>query len=657
MTSLKARRLAIVEGESDFIYQVLQKFCKFTVDDSNFRQIRKNLSYLGQNFSSVGYDGTRRIIPELLHSLLGTVKSGGLFFLGVSSLDNLVDPRKFADEDLIRFKTGSKNKVQNNFLKRMVDNIRSCSRVIYINRDNLPDLAEELSESITAAEATNQDIQPAVDPVLRQSLQEVKAGLIYGPRGSGKSTLLSALGRELICQGKKITVTGPSRQGASEVLKRIPQALFQGIDDLLHKGDLPDYILIDEAGSIPLPKLKELILKSNRIIAAGTSEGYEGTGTGFDLKLQEFLQDQNITTFKTFLHNSYRFDNDELAQLWRTIFAPAPATAPAPVTADPIPSKEITLSHICSTDLAENEDLLKQTYYLLSTNHYQTRPSDLRQLLDSPVNHLFYALNGDKVIGVLWGDIEEGNEKLLEEIFCCRRRPQGNLLPQTLIAHCGFRNACFYRFFRTIRIVIRPEQRRRGLGSRLLQFAEEEMSNCCDFFGTSFGATVNLLSFWHSCNYEAVKLGLREDSSSGLYSAVMLHTRGKLKQRVMEEWRNSFLENLLPAASWQFKDLDPLLLANLFSEKRLQMPRPTNYRKDLYSISRGLRSPELCLASVLTWIAESAEEWRNWPQKDQYLLTGYFLQHRQDISSQDREFITLRLREAIADHLDRLKEN
>ncbi len=644
MISLKARRLVIVEGSFDFIQQIFNTFCEFTVNDSNFRQIRKNLAHLGQSYKCVGYDGTKRINPEILSSLLGTVRAGGLLFLGLNNLNELPDHSKFADEDQIKFKTTKKQKVQNNFLERFVNYIKNYPDTIYLNDENfsqqrnfIEDTLESISQSSTVATIK-------INPKLLDSISTNQVNIIYGSRGSGKSTLLSALSNKLIEQGNKLIITGPTHYSVSTILQNAPDCVFTGVDELLDKDYQCEYLIVDEAGSIPLPKLKKLILKSNHIILAGTCEGYEGTGIGFTLKLQDFLEEHQLSFFKHILEGSYRFDKDCLGALWSNIFTPH-SIIPTDISLDDF--SNICFKHINSTELSKNEELLKQTYTLLARNHYQTSPSDLRQLLDNPANHLFYLIKNDMVIGILWGDIEEGNEKLLNEIFYNRRRPQGNLLPQTLISHCGFKNACFYKFFRTIRIAVLPNMRRKGLGSKLLSYAEDELKNLCDFFGTSFGATEQLLSFWNFCGYEAVKLGLREDGSSGLFSVVMLKTIGKLKKEVLNQWRDSFIENLIPASAWQFKEIDPLIIAHLFAQNSLEYPYPTNYLRNLDSLANGLRSPEHCIASVTTWIAYHVERWHLWSDTDQKLLIGYFLQHQSNISSSQREHLVELLRNEI----------
>ena len=75
---------------------------------------------------------------------------------------------------------------------------------------------------------------------------------------------------------------------------------------------------------------------------------------------------------------------------------------------------------------------------LLLLAHYQTTPSDLRSLLDAPDLALLTLWENEALSGVVLL-VREGGlaPDLAEQIWLGRRRPRGQLLPQTLLTHAG----------------------------------------------------------------------------------------------------------------------------------------------------------------------------------------------------------------------------
>ena len=115
------------------------------------------------------------------------------------------------------------------------------------------------------------------------------------------------------------------------------------------------------------------------------------------------------------------------------------------------------------------------------------------------------------------------DDKLLTLIATGQRRPQGNLLSQSLVQRSGQTAWCHYRSLRVMRIAIDPDHRRKGLGSQLIETMEAYLIEYqYDYWGTSFGFHSDLLRFWQRFNIDVVNLGLRRDKASGLRSLQLI---------------------------------------------------------------------------------------------------------------------------------------
>lgn len=631
------RKLVIVEGEDSFVSSALSKLCNFVVDETNYKTISKSYGHLGEGFNSVGYSALQRVNPEVLSSLEGMVTSGGMLVIGAKKFEELADPEKFHDEDALRYKSDRKVQLYGNFLKRMVEMISGCDCLSRINS------ASSTDELLKIKERPNKDYDLSfleLTDRMKEFLSDdqLKVLLVTGCRGSGKSTRMAFMVRELVKKNYRITVTGMISHAAKKILDYNPDIHFTGIDDIAAKELSPgNVIVIDEVASVPLPKLKELVSTGARLLLAGTTEGYEGTGSGIMLKFLPYLDMRGLKYRLNHLSTCFRHEEDSLGKLWKEIFSPGCTEERLP-DVQAVPADTLQIREVNAGDLMKSEKLLGELYSLLSRNHYKTSPSDLRQLLDNPLNRLFIITDDrEKINGVLWGICEEMKDSLVPDVFLNRRRPRGNLIPQTLVAHCGFKNAGYYRFFRIVRIVVPDALRRNSYGSTLIRYAENQLADSTDFFGVSFGIAEDLLKFWESNGYVPVKVGMKEDAASGLFSVVMLKTTGSLKLEVMQEWHDAFIREYMLSAGWQHKVLSPAAAVLLFRHGVKAEKADGAYIRNLNSLAYGLRSPEQALTHVMRWIAENTAEWTGWSDEQQEALIGYFVQHREQENRTDLE--------------------
>ena len=125
------------------------------------------------------------------------------------------------------------------------------------------------------------------------------------------------------------------------------------------------------------------------------------------------------------------------------------------------------------------------------------------------------------------------------------------IVPQSLLAHGGLRDAAFYVYRRIVRIAVRERLRRLGLGSMLLKCLSEDRESDFDFTAVSFGMTEELLRFWTSAGFTAVKVGSEPDAASGLVSAIMLKPAGSVYEPVLQNWYEHFAEKFILTLPWQ----------------------------------------------------------------------------------------------------------
>ncbi len=382
----------------------------------------------------------------------------------------------------------------------------------------------------------------AVDAVLRVARGHPRRPLVLtADRGRGKSATLGiAAARLMLEQGARIIVTGPGRTAVDVVLRHARAGLpgaragraslgyagaglrYMPATRLVSEWPDADLVLVDEAAALPVGLLESLAEHYSRIVFSTTVHGYEGSGQGFALRFARTLRQRWPQSRELHLKQPVRWAPDDPVEplFSRTLLMDA-----APAAAEAVQDAGVDAVRVQVFDrdeLAGDEDTLRQLYGLLCQAHYQTRPSDLYQLLDAPDVRVLALCRHTHVVAVAVLGLEGGFEaSLTAEVHAGRRRPRGHLLAQSLEAHAGLAGACLLRQARVQRIAVHPGLIRRGLGKRLLREAMHEAGRLdCDLIGASFGATPEVLAFWKSCGFHALWLGAGRDAASGAHAVV-----------------------------------------------------------------------------------------------------------------------------------------
>ncbi|WP_051686105.1 GNAT family N-acetyltransferase [Rheinheimera texasensis] len=388
-------------------------------------------------------------------------------------------------------------------------------------------------------------------------------------RGRGKSAALGLAAAQLQQAGKtKLIITAPqpaAAQVALEICQRrlgedTPSLLqFWPVDRLLAEQPSADLLLIDEAAAIPAPQLQALTESYSRVVFATTEHGYEGTGRGFQLRFQQYLQQHRPGWRKLVLQQPIRYGRqDPLEQLiFRSFLLDDPDTSAVTSSTSALQSHRYS-----AMSLAEQPALLQQVFRLACLAHYQTSVRDLWALLDDP-SLLVFTLQQEDIVVAVAVVSQEGQlpPQLLPDIYQGKRRVQGHLAAQSLIYHCLWPEAGTRQIWRVQRLIVRPDLQRQRLGRGLLNFISSEAGAAgVDLMATSFGATPALAGFWQSAGYVAVKLSTVPDQSSNEYSVLMLKQLNQSEATEIGALQQYFGQNLWQQADIIWSRLDPLLL-------------------------------------------------------------------------------------------------
>lgn len=601
---------------------------------------------LGSDLNLLVYDAHCGFDPDGFGAATGAIRGGGLLLLLTPPLadwPDLVDPQA----ERIAVWPNTAASVGGRFLRRLARLLGSGPGLIHLaqaaagsissaqsfvsdssgvtreSNDSGRTSAESDPDPAEPAEPATSDQDRAIAAVLAVAHGRARRPLVIrAHRGRGKSAALGlAAGRLLGERPLRILVTAPRRLAADALFKHAAAVLgghigtsapdaetgttphkttppkadragqgraagslaFVSPADLAAETPTADLLLIDEAAGIPAPILETLLARYPRVVFATTVHGYEGTGRGFDVRFRDTLDRLTPSWREVSLETPIRWapgDPLEALTFRALLLDAAPATAEDLSEADPA---DIRCERLDRDALVRDEKTLRELFGLLVLAHYQTRPMDLRMLLDGP-NVRIYALRWrHHVVATLLAAEEGGfaDPALCEAIFMGRRRPRGHLLPQTLSTHAGLAEAPALRYLRVIRIAVHPALARRGLGRRLLRrLARDGRAEGVDLLGASFGATPGLIRFWDRCGFRPVQMGTSRNAASGEHALVVLR-RLNAHGRRFAAGAEARLESRLPVLlAGPLRTLDPVTVVALVAAIRTEPDPPGAQSQD-----------------------------------------------------------------------------
>ncbi|PQJ61783.1 tRNA(Met) cytidine acetyltransferase TmcA [Photobacterium angustum] len=582
------RRLVIVEGDLRWATQITQLFSEHysamlwagedapeSIVHCHFKTAKK---WLGQETDCIAINAHHGIDANVIGALSGTIKGGGVMLLLLPlgwKCDANISP----------------------FMKRLSLLCAEPDVITLSQNTNIPVFKPWICQSHSNVDFASsaprfcltQQQEDAVDAIIKVAVGHRKRPLVLSAdRGRGKSSALGIAAAELMLARKmKIAVTSPSFACASTVFSHAQQRLidadtthphrllcqgselhFIAQDVICDAADKYDFILVDEAAAIPGDTLISLLNRHNRLVFASTIHGYEGTGRGFEIKFKQALNKKMPQWKAVHIEQPIRWQvNDPLEQwVFNALLLNAEFS-----TLETLSGATISYELVTKAELVTNNNLLSQIVGLLIHAHYQTSPNDVQQLLDDSTQHVLVARSEHHVIGCCLL-VEEGgfDDDLAQAVMLGQRRIKGHLLAQSIAAHLGLKAAAKQSCYRILRIAVLPVLHRKGIGQQLLSRAEQYALACgVDYIGTSFGATDELVNFWHNVGFTPIRLGINKDAASSLHSLLCVKV---FNPNCYDIWFNDAA--LLFSASFsaqrveQFKQLAPELFLRLYRNKK-----------------------------------------------------------------------------------------
>jgi len=574
------------------------------------------LQLLGGEIDALVFDAWAGFDPDAFGVLTGCIRAGGLLILLAPRLD---DWSAYADPQHARITVAPypPEQVKGRFLGRLARVIADEASLMLADDMHLVRQPPSTAGPDSAGEAPSgpcktRDQQQAVAALLKVATGHRRRPVVLvSDRGRGKSAAFGIVAAQLAGQGReRILLTAARADAVAAVFEQAERIRpgarrylhFMAPDELAENPPEADLLLVDEAAAIPVPILKKLLRRYPRIAFASTVHGYEGTGRGFTLRFSTMLDALSNSWKMLSLKTPIRWaPDDPLERLVFRMLALDAEPADSASFGGAGRPEDFELSRLDRDALAADERTLAELFGLLVQAHYRTRPLDLRHLLDGPNLSVYVMRAAGHVAATALVAAEGGfDRKTAEAIWAGNSRPHGHLLPETLAAHTGLKQAPLLRCGRIMRVAVHPDLQRRGLGGHMLRAIVAQLSSQdCDFVGTSFGATPGLITFWRTLGWLPVRLSIQKGASSGTHSAVMLQPLSDAGRALTAQARQRFFAQFPHQLCDSLRDLEPALVAVLLAQGGDWAPELDDAdRLDLQAFAREQRLAEVSIGSL-----------------------------------------------------------
>ncbi|MFN6261308.1 MAG: GNAT family N-acetyltransferase [Chromatiaceae bacterium] len=593
-------------------------------------QARQQL--LGQECDWLVINATQGVDWDLVAASMGCVKAGGLWLLLTPEPACFAGLPNPAASRVLSFPTDAKTHVGH--FQAYLTALWPQQPLLSWSVSGLSALPPQFSKQINNIATCESPYASACQQQAVAAIWQLMKGHRHRPlvlsahRGRGKSAALGIAAAQLQQAGKtRLIITAPQPAAAQVAIQTCramlgpdiaPQLQFWPLDRLLAEQPAVDLLLVDEAAAIPAPLLQALVEQHSRIVMATTEHGYEGTGRSFQLRFQQYLQQHRPGWRKLILQQPIRYGQDDpLEQLIFSSFLLTDRddfTEGAATTAMSAPPQYYCYQ---AADLLHQPLLLSQIFRLACLAHYQTSVRDLWALLDDPTLQVMTLQQQELVLAVAVVS-REGQlpADLVLQIYQGQRRVQGHLAAQSLIYHCLTPQAGTIALWRVQRLMVQPTLQQQGLGLLLLeQISRTAAAQQVPLLATSFGATKDLVRFWHRAGYGAVKLSQQPEQSSNEFSVLMLKPLEAIPWFDIEGLQLWFGQALYAQAQSIWRDLDSELL-----RLWVRPPQHSWSAYDQHSLQlfvAGQRDCQQALVTLRHWLDQhylhlSAAEARLW---------------------------------------------
>jgi len=595
--------------------------------------------------------------PNLFGATAGTVTGGGLLLLLTPDFEKWKS-KSDPVSSRITVHPHLPESISNRYIERLIRIIEAGEQesritIIHQARESELDLSkssdrspQQVSGNPTFSGRSTLEQHQAIDAIIHTATGHRHRPLVItADRGRGKSAALGIAAARLIHENKgRIVVTAPSRAAVDNLFKHAELPIetgetdkmdtthplaFIAPDNLIRGPITAELILVDEAAAIPAPILTKIVERYPRVVFATTTHGYEGSGQGFALRFLETLQRITPNFSEIQLNSPIRWSEGDPVEEQVNQMLMLDAEPDISIIRDPACAGQI--DHIKRLDrelLARDESLLRELFGLLVLAHYRTAPLDLRQILDGPNLTIYTATHKNAIVATaLVADEGEIEEELVQEIWLGRRRPQGHLLPQTLIAHLGIRDAAPLRYRRIIRIAVHPQLQRRGIGRELIdKISADATTEQIDLIGTSYGATTGLIDFWNQSQLTPLFIGSQRSACSGTYALTQMGAISRRGAPILALAEQRFQNSLLSQLRDPLEQLEGDII------HRLLKPIPFNLdqhdRNDIDAFADGHRRYDTVIPPLTQLLLSHFDKISKLTPRQQQLLILRLLQHR-----------------------------
>lgn len=676
--ALNERRLIVLVGENSWAHSLLQTIG--FLNNSQQGSIDKSWLIYGDSDQIKGNVALQRFRDKLgsesdfivlnqqqlnvdaFAALSGTLVAGGILFLLIDDLMAMKESN-FFKRLLLLIEDSSEHTIveQAAMALTSVESIKQTSGALGFN------LEKPLKRPLLAYSCITQEQVNAVDDIIKVVKGKSKRPLVItADRGRGKSSALAIACAQLLMAAKKdnklhIILTAADINSVQIFFNQLAASMPKGkqeehrftaangtveffaIDKLLTLQPKTSLVLVDEAAAIPVYLLEQLLAHHTRIVFASTIHGYEGAGRGFTLKFQQTLTKLFPKWRSLHINEPIRWrTSDPLEQL---VFDACLLNAELPKLCLPLKKRNVDKKnvqskfvHFSAQELIANENLLRQVFSVLVTAHYQTKPSDLRMLLDSERVQCVCLMSINEepsqviAVALLMHEGHCNNQSIteaeLKAVKQSKRRLKNHFIPQSLLTQCGVEQAFDYHYVRVMRIAVHPKVQQQGIGSLLLnKIASFTQAQGADFLASSFGATKTLLSFWLTADFKIARIGFSKDKASGEQSALVIKPLCQSAQQLAVAINTEFYRSFDYLLVEEYKQLVPSLVALIqkYCPQSSLQKLTTLDNANVEAFAQGNRQYSSCVFSLHLWLKHQLNR-QNFIEKKQEVLISRIMQ-------------------------------
>lgn len=555
--------------------------------------------HLGTQHSLIIFDGYSGVNPDSLAQISGTLVGGGVFVF-ITPMSVKWQSWQELEQNNLWVQPFGLEDVSRHFLDWLHQCLVTDQQILRFSQEDSCNFQDSATHYFPGTKRWANDvslkIQPPLDKLcinssaLKKQQQIVTAlanylfkeqrtcAVLTAARGRGKSAALGLLIDQLQEQTPSqidIYLTAGDKNAVEQVrcFSSYPVS-FSSLHQLLIENRYSEnsLLIVDEAASISVEVLLELMNRFSHVVLSTTTQGYEGTGQGFKLRFLEQLAQRSIRYQSFSLSLPMRWAQGDPLEKWldhlmflehvedERLSHPESQDLASDGCLEGCSKKHLQVEKFTGQQLIAAPALLQSLFSLLAQAHYRTTPSDLRIILDSPNMHLWlgFGYHGEKLsllaacLVAIEGPIasfekdEQGmdGEELALAMFKGLRRPRGNLLPQILIGQEGYIAAKELKIARIVRIATRAGSRKQGIASELIQNVKEwAVQQGCDHLAANFSLERSLLSFWHNQQLSLVRIGSQLDPITASYSATVMMELSS-KHSVLKQLRATLNDRL-----------------------------------------------------------------------------------------------------------------